>query len=123
MHAAAIAALLHRNGDVTVAIVDRFGDDRHVRDPLQRASDTLPRLIQVPRAERHPVVAAASLIARAAFLDGLAACSDSCGTDLHKGAGAPTDASARRVFAVGGRALLESVAKMHFKNTLRAEAR
>jgi ribonuclease HIII len=121
LHAEAIAALLGRHADVRLALVDRFGDERHVADPLRARVPVLPRIVQVPRAERHPAVAAASVLARAAFLDGLQDCSEACGTDLHKGAGEPTDVAARRVFAIGGRALLETVAKMHFKNTLRAE--
>lgn len=121
LHAQAIGALLGRHGDVAMVLVDRFGDDRHVEAPLRQAVGTPPRLVQVPRAERHPAVAAASVVARAAFLDALAVCSDAVGTDLHKGAGEPTDRAARRVVAIGGRALLATVAKMHFKNTLRAE--
>ncbi len=120
LHASAIAALVRRHPDVGVVIVDRFGAERLVADALTKQGVTVPRLVQVPRAERHPAVAAASLLARTAFLDGLAACSDACGTDLHLGAGAPTDASARRVYQIGGRPLLETVAKMHFKNTERA---
>jgi len=119
MHAEALAALLARNADVGQAVVDRFGEERHVVTPLRARVERLPKIIQVPRAERHPAVAAASVIARAAFLDGLAACSDAAGTDLHKGAGEPTDIAARRVFAIGGRDLLAKVAKMHFKNTQR----
>ena len=120
LHARAIGALLGRHDDVKLVIVDRFSDDRHVLAPLQAAGITPPRVVQVPRAERHPAVAAASVVARAAFLDGLARCSDDSGTDLHKGAGSPVDVAARRVVAIGGRALLGRVAKLHFKNTLRA---
>lgn len=119
MHAEALAALLSRNADVEQAVVDRFGEERHVLTPLRARVERLPKIVQVPRAERHPAVAAASVVARAAFLDGLAACSDTAGTDLHKGAGEPTDVAARRVFAIGGRELLAKVAKLHFKNTQR----
>lgn len=120
LHAEAIAGLLARHPDVELAIVDRFGDERHVAEPLRERSARMPEIVQVPRAERHPAVAAASIVARAAFLDALDACSDACGTDLHKGAGEPTDVAARRVVAIGGRELLATVAKLHFKNTLRA---
>lgn len=119
MHAEALAALLSRNADVEQVVVDRFGEERHVLTPLRARVERLPKVVQVPRAERHPAVAAASVVARAAFLDGLAACSEEAGTDLHKGAGEPTDAAARRVFAIGGRELLATVAKLHFKNTQR----
>lgn len=120
LHAEAIGRVLARHDDVETVIVDRFAAERAVAEPLRRRVAVVPRIVQVPRAERHPVVAAASIVARAAFLDGLAACSDACGTDLHKGAGAPTDAPARRVLEIGGLDLLRKVAKLHFKNTGRA---
>ena len=62
---------------------------------------------------------ARSILARAACLDGLDACAEACGTDLHKGAGAPVDVAARRVVEIGGRDLLATVAKLHFKNSTR----
>jgi ribonuclease HIII len=117
LHGRAIAALARRNPDAEVVVVDRFGSEHYVADALRAEGVTVPRLVQVVRAERHPAVAAASILARAGFLDGLAACSDACGTDLHKGAGAPVDRCARRVFEIGGRELLGKVAKLHFKNT------
>lgn len=119
LHARAIAALLARNPDAERVIVDKFADDRLVAGALRTAKARKVDLIQVTRAERNVAVAAASIVARAAFLDGLRECSDACGTDLHKGAGPPTDASARRVAQIGGRDLLSKVAKMHFKNTSR----
>lgn len=119
MHARAINQLLLRNAGTEVVVVDRFGRDELVAKALNKLGSTPERLVQVPRAERHPVVAAASILARAAFLDGLARCSDASGTDLHKGAGAPADEAARRVQAIGGRNLLGQVAKLHFKNTER----
>ncbi|MCC6782463.1 MAG: ribonuclease HIII [Planctomycetes bacterium] len=119
LHARAIAALAARHDDAELAIVDRFGDERFVASPLRRVREAAPRLLQVPRAERNLAVAAASLVARAAFLDGIAACTDACGTELHKGAGDAVDEDARRVVAIGGEALLAQVAKLHFKNTSR----
>ena len=120
LHARAIAALATRHADATFAIVDRFGDERFVETPLRAALARPLRVLQTPRAERNLAVAAASIVARAAFLDGLRASSDECGTDLHKGAGAPVDDVARRVVAIGGLPLLAKVAKLHFKNSGRA---
>ena len=74
-------------------------------------------LHQETKAEREAAVAAASIIARAVFLERLAALSDECGVDLHKGAGAPTDKAGRRFVEIHGFDALESVAKVHFKNT------
>ena len=81
---------------------------------------------------RHPpsvapvsviVVAAASLLARTAFLDGLAECGEACASDLHPGAGTPAAQAARRVYRIGGMELLGKAAKLHFKNTTRVEGR
>ncbi len=119
MHARAIATLSARNADVELAVVDQFGAEHWVADPLRATGARPLPLVQVPRAERNLAVAAASIIARAAFLDGIAACSDACGADLHLGAGEPVDAAARRVVAIGGAPLLATVAKLHFKNTSR----
>ena len=74
-------------------------------------------LHQTPRAEREPVVAAASVIARAVFLEELHVLSEEHAVDLHKGAGAPTDDAARRFVKIHGFDALERVAKLHFKNT------
>jgi ribonuclease HIII len=38
-------------------------------------------------------------------------------SDLHKGAGEPTDRSAREFVKLHGREALARVAKLHFKNT------
>jgi ribonuclease HIII len=84
---------------------------------LREQHARLPEVVQVPRAEAHPVVAAASIVARARFLADLRECEQLCATDLHKGAGPEVDNAGRRVLAVGGRALLGQVAKLHFKNT------
>jgi ribonuclease HIII len=69
------------------------------------------------------VVAAASIVARVHFLEGIKRCEEACACELHKGAGDPVDKAARRVMAIGGSALLARVAKMHFKNSERAGAR
>ncbi|MEO0480927.1 MAG: ribonuclease HIII [Planctomycetota bacterium] len=120
MHADALDALAKRDPDVELTIVDRFGSEKLVRSALESRGRSFGQLIQVPRAERHPSVAAASVLARSAFLDGLQQCEEDTATDLHKGAGQPVDVAAKRVVKLGGRELLSKVAKMHFKNTGRA---
>ncbi|MBK8980545.1 MAG: ribonuclease HIII [Planctomycetes bacterium] len=122
LHAEALDRLTARCAATDLAIVDRFADEALVRDALARRGRRFARLVQVPRAERHAAVAAASILARVAFLDGLRRCEEDCGSDLHKGAGPPVDVAARRVVAIGGRALLARVAKLHFKNSERVLA-
>jgi ribonuclease HIII len=122
LHARAIAPLAGRQREVSAILVDQFSAQSLIHDALVSSSVTGPRILQSPRAESHPVVAAASMLARSAFLNGLARCGDDCGTDLHKGAGASVDLAAKRVLRIGGIQLLGKVAKLHFRNTARAIA-
>lgn len=117
LHADAIAALLGRHPDAMV-LVDRFAREDVLATRLRRRA-VARRLVQVPRAEAHPVVGAASIVARVHFLEGLRRCEQDSGTDLHKGAGAPVDTAARAAFAIGGRELMGRIAKLHFKNSER----
>ena len=119
MHADAIAALVEKE-EPEVVVVDRFAHESLVARRLEKRVKKMPsRLVQVPRAEAHPVVAAASIVARIRFLEGLRQCEADSGTDLHKGAGAPVDVVIQRVFAIGGLELLRKVGKVHFKNSER----
>lgn len=118
LHADAISALLTRHPGAAV-IVDRFGDESLVRKRLESRSAKTGRLIQVPRAEAHPAVGAASVVARVRFVEGFQECERESGTDLHKGGGEPVDVAARRAFAIGGRDLMARIAKLHFKNSER----
>ena len=111
LHARAIRALA-RPGDRV--LVDRFANEKLVAERLEGVD---VELFQTPRAERELAVAAASVIARAVFLERLAALSEECAVDLHKGAGAPTDKAAREYVRLHGFDALERVAKVHFKNT------
>ena len=111
LHGRALRALA-RAGDCVW--VDRFADERLVAGELRGLSI---ELLQTPRAEREPVVAAASIVARSAFLDALAELSNEYAVDLRKGAGSPADDSAREFVGLHGREALGKVAKLHFKNT------
>lgn len=99
-----------------LVLVDKFGDERLI---AERVADLKLDLHQVPRAEADPVVAAASIIARNLFLEGLKELSEECAVDLHKGAGEPTDRAAGEFVRLHGREALRRVAKVHFKNTKR----
>jgi len=97
-----------------LVLVDKFANEKLVASRLE---DLDLELHQRTRAEREPVVAAASVIARNLFLEGLKKLSDESAVDLHKGAGEPTDRSAREFVKLHGREALARVAKLHFKNT------
>lgn len=111
LHAAVIRELAAPGERV---VVDRFAREDLVAGRLK---DLRLELEQRPRAEDDPAVAAASILARAEFLLALKELGEEIGFTLPKGAGYPVDRTARAILAAGGRALLERVAKMHFKNT------
>ncbi len=111
MHGRVIRQLAKPND---MALVDRFANEKLVAGELK---DLDLELYQTPRAEREPVVAAASIVARAVFLEGLKELADNCAVNLRKGAGAPTDQSGREFLSLHGFDKLGEVAKVHFKNT------
>jgi len=95
-------------------LVDRFANEKLVAGELKGLD---VELHQEVRAERELAVAAASVIARAVFLERLAELSEEFAVDLRKGAGPPTDAAAREFVSLHGFDALGRVAKLHFKNT------
>lgn len=103
-------------------IADQFGNERLVSDALAKKGIRV-ELEQRPRAESHPAVAAASILARARFLRELRRLGREFGTVLPKGAGSPVDAVARAIFRERGLEGLSEVAKMHFRTTEKARGR
>jgi ribonuclease HIII len=113
-HARAIENLLAR-APAPLVISDQFGDEQWLRQALMRRGRHV-LLVQTPRAEQDLAVAAASVLARAAFLEGLEALSARVGLTLPKGATHVTGA-ARQIWLRGGEELLGEVAKLHFRVT------
>ncbi|MFH1550896.1 MAG: ribonuclease HIII [Planctomycetota bacterium] len=116
-HARVIENLLEEV-ECPYAITDQFGNKSYVEKALMEKGSKVA-LEQRPRAEEIPVVAAASILARAGFLRRLDALAGRYGTSLPKGASALVDEAARRFVAMHGRDALKYVAKIHFKNTSR----
>lgn len=111
LHAQAIRELAQPGDRV---VVDQFAHEKLVASRLKGLDIGLE---QRHRAESEPAVAAASIVAREEFLTALKELSERFGVLLRKGAGAPTDASAREFVRTHGREPLGEVAKLHFKNT------
>lgn len=118
-HARAIENLLDK-APAGHVLIDQFAAPHVVESALLEKGKQIT-VEQRHRGESDIVVAAASVIARSEFLRRLKQLSDTIGIQLHKGAGAPVDQVAARILARGGRDLLATVAKMHFKNTQKAE--
>lgn len=112
-HATAIESLAERTGCKTV-IIDQFADESVVEMALKRKKLKLD-LHQRHRAEEDLVVAAASILAREAFIDGLDKLSREWDLPLPKGASAATVAAGKKFVLRYGKEQLASVAKLHFK--------
>jgi ribonuclease HIII len=123
LHAEAIESVCEQAGDGDLRIVvDRFGDADHVRRHLGPRSVARPFEMRV-RAEADPAVAAASFLARAAFLRSFDALRALAGDDLPLGASDPRIVKvARRLLREGGEPWLGKFAKLHFRVTEKARA-
>jgi len=98
------------------AIIDQFADEKIILRKLQDRGRTLT-LIQRHKAEDNIAVAAASIIARAKFLESLAKLSNKYKIDLPKGASERTTKTAKIFVSKYGLNSLGRVAKIHFKIT------
>jgi ribonuclease HIII len=115
-HAKAMTTVAERTG-IRRVLLDKFCDE----DVILRALGPKAALVDLetrPRAEDDPAVAAASLLARDAFVRSIARLARITGLPLPKGAGAPVLAAGRAFLQQRGRAALADVAKLHFKTTL-----
>lgn len=117
-HARAIENVVEKEPRAVAAVADQFGDEALIRDALFKRGREL-RLVQMPRAERDPAVAAASVLARAEFLRRLDQLGKQAGVRLPKGASPAVEAVARGLVAARGRGVLDEVAKTHFRTTRR----
>jgi ribonuclease HIII len=114
-HSRALENLLSKTNPREV-IADQFGDKSLIENALMKKGRRV-RLTQRHKAEAVPVVAAASVLARAEFLRRLEKLSNQYGINLHKGAGAPVDEVGKRIVTKYGKGELNKIAKVHFKNT------
>lgn len=114
-HATAIGELVEKTGCDQV-VVDQFGDEHLVETAVGRKNLKVPvKLTQRHRAEEDPVVAAASILARAAFLEGMDQLGASVSLELPKGASQKVIEIGVKLVERHGAAILENVAKLHFK--------
>jgi ribonuclease HIII len=114
-HARVLENLLSRVA-CTRAITDQFADPRFVHSKLQERGKKID-LIQMPRAEVHIAVAAASVLARARFLERLEALSVRFDMTLPKGASQMVVLAGQALVKQFGTAALRQAAKLHFKTT------
>lgn len=114
-HARALENLLQQV-DCDLAISDQFGDERLILNALQEKGKQI-RLVQRTKAEADVAVAAASILARAEFLQRLLKLSQEMSMTLPKGASPAVELAGRMVVRKYGQDRLHAVAKLHFKTT------
>lgn len=98
------------------ALSDQFANPRVLERALARQEVNV-KLQQRTKGESDVAVAAASILAREAFVRWIENASESWGLALPLGAGAPVLASGREFVALHGRERLAEIAKFHFKTT------
>lgn len=101
------------------AISDKFGKPELIEQELAKKGNSIS-LTQIVRGERILQVAAASIIARAAFLRAMDYLSEQYQFKLPRGAAAAVDKAGRQLVARHGIEVLQKVSKIHFKNYQRA---
>ncbi len=114
-HAKAMEEVLSKV-DCKAAIADQFADERVILSKLQEKGKSL-QLIQMPKAEKNIAVAAASVMARARFLEKLEKLSNEFKIKLPKGASQMVIEAGRKLVDIHGKESLRKVAKLHFKTT------
>jgi ribonuclease HIII len=113
-HARVIENLLAKKPSCPRALSDKFADARVIeRSLLQRGREI--HLEQRTKAESDLAVAAASIMARAAFIDWLDARGRELGTKLGRGVSASVKEAAKALVSKHGPEVLRQVAKVHFR--------
>jgi ribonuclease HIII len=113
-HSTIIETMINKTGCKNV-IIDQFAKEGVVLSALKRKKINIP-LIQKHRAEEDLVVAAASILARAAFLENLEILSNKIETKLPKGGAKITIEIGKKLLISHGTEVFSEIAKTHFKN-------
>lgn len=114
-HARAIEDVLNFREPCSLAIADQFGDPRYIEHALMAKGRKI-ELVQTPHGERDVVVAAASILARAEFLDQMERMNKEYNVSFPLGASNVEDFARAFVRDRGPSVLLET-AKVHFATT------
>lgn len=112
-HATTIEQLVEQSKCQTV-IIDQFADESVVEQALRRKKLAV-KLTQRHRAEEDLPVAAASILARCAFIEGLDQLSRDIGIVLPKGSSKATKEAGLEILNRWGEEKLRSICKQHFK--------
>ncbi len=103
------------------AISDQFAASKSVIEKALMTAGREIQLVQRHKAETDIAVAAASILARDGFVQGLAKLEHQFQMKFPKGAGGTVDTAAKELVAQRGADQLGLVAKTHFRTALRAQ--
>lgn len=115
-HAKALENLLQKVPSCQVAISDKFSKTGSVTKALQEKGKQV-KLIERTKAEEDIAVAAASIIARAEFVQRLDRLGKDLGVELPKGASSKVIEVGKKIIDLHGPEILEKTSKTHFKTT------
>ena len=113
LHARALEAALEER-KVEWGLLDQFSKQPLVQRQMKKDGVTFDLKMKT-HGESDPVVAAASICARAEFVRQCKALSDKSGEPLKKGASAQVKAQAKKLVEKNGEEFLGKIAKMHFR--------
>jgi ribonuclease HIII len=113
-HARVIENLLAKKPDCPRALSDQFADTRVVQQSLLQHGRKI-KIEQRPRAESDVAVAAASILAREAFINWLEHKGKEMGLRLERGVSPGVKESAKKLVETNGPAVLRGLAKVHFR--------
>src|SRR5213596_2685829 len=113
-HARVIENLLAKKPDCPRALSDQFADARVVDQSLLRHGRRID-IQQRTKAESDIAVAAASILAREAFIRWLERQGKELGLRLERGASANVKETAKKVVEMNGPQVLRGLAKVHFR--------
>ena len=113
-HARVIENLLAKRPDCPRALSDKFADARVIEKALLQHGQRI-QLEQRTKAESDLAVAAASILAREAFIDWLERSGKQLGLPLGRGVSARIKETARKIVEKEGPAALRRFAKVHFR--------
>lgn len=113
-HAKVIENLLERVPDCPRAISDQFANPTVLQRAMQQRGRDI-ELVQRTKAESDPAVAAASILARDAFVGWLKSQGQRFGIELPKGASDLVTQTAEELVSKQGPGLLQMLCKMHFR--------
>ncbi|MEM9480049.1 MAG: ribonuclease HIII [Verrucomicrobiota bacterium] len=114
-HARVIENLCTIRPECPRAISDQFANPRVLNSMLMERGKGI-ELIQKTKAESDVAVAAASILAREAFINWLDRAGEEFGVTLPKGAGAQVNATAKQLIDNESVDILNRIAKTHFRN-------